>query len=62
MQVNIHTSAYILNRHPEVWDRPNEFYPIRWLSADAATLDKQLATFGRGARQCLGKEYVSCFF
>ncbi|ROT40789.1 cytochrome P450 [Sodiomyces alkalinus F11] len=56
--VNIHTSAYILNRHADIWDRPNDFDPTRWLSEDAATLDKQLTTFGRGARQCLGKEYV----
>ncbi|KAF7538427.1 hypothetical protein G7054_g2973 [Neopestalotiopsis clavispora] len=58
--VNIHVSAYILNRHPEVWDEPNQFNPSRWLRDDASFLDSQSATFGRGARQCLGKDLAWC--
>jgi cytochrome P450 len=54
----IHTSAYILNRHADIFDRPDEFDPDRWLGADSARLEKHLATFNRGVRQCLGKEYV----
>ncbi|RYP70074.1 hypothetical protein DL771_005691 [Monosporascus sp. 5C6A] len=58
--VNIHTSAYILNRHPDIWEKPNDFDPTRWLGDDVAALDKQSATFGRGARQCLGKDLAWC--
>ncbi|KAL2797386.1 cytochrome P450 [Aspergillus keveii] len=56
----IHTSAYILNRHADIFDRPDEFDPDRWLGADSARLDKHLATFNRGVRQCLGKDLAWC--
>ncbi|KAF2197571.1 cytochrome P450 [Delitschia confertaspora ATCC 74209] len=53
----IHTSSYLLNRHPSVWGEDSyNFNPDRWLQADASRLDRYLATFNRGSRQCLGSE------
>ncbi|OAL43511.1 cytochrome P450 [Pyrenochaeta sp. DS3sAY3a] len=49
-------SSHLLNRHPSVWTDPNTFDPDRWLQPDAARLDKYLATFQNGTRQCLGKQ------
>jgi cytochrome P450 len=50
----VHTSAYLLNRHVSVWgDDSFEFNPNRWLVNDAS-LDKYMASFQRGSRQCLG--------
>ncbi|KAM3426659.1 hypothetical protein NHJ13734_009333 [Beauveria thailandica] len=57
---NIHMSAYLLNRHAGTWRDPHEFDPARWMHGDSADLDKYVATFGRGARQCLGKDLAWC--
>ncbi|KGO74014.1 Cytochrome P450, E-class, group I [Penicillium italicum] len=57
---NIHTSAYLLNRHSDIWGDPHEFDPTRWMQGDSADLEKHIATFGRGARQCLGKDLAWC--
>ena len=49
-------SPYLLNRHPDVWENATDFRPERWLSESSQDLDKYVATFNRGPRQCLGKE------
>ncbi|KAF1955975.1 cytochrome P450 [Byssothecium circinans] len=59
-KTSIRTSPYLLNRHPSVWDNPNDFNPNRWLGEYSRDLDKYLATFNRGARQCLGKDLAWC--
>ncbi|CAN9285260.1 unnamed protein product [Alternaria alternata] len=60
-KTSIHTAPYLLNRHPSIWDNPNDFNPDRWLRKNSRDLDKYLATFNRGARQCLGKEWVHSY-
>lgn len=55
-QIAFNFSSHLLNRHPSVWTDPNTFDPDRWLQPDAARLDKYLATFQNGTRQCLGKQ------
>lgn len=55
-QCVINTSAYLLNRHPSVWDDPDEFKPERWLQPNAKSLDPYMTSFYRGTRQCLGQE------
>ncbi|KAI0553291.1 cytochrome P450 [Xylaria curta] len=57
---SIHLSAYLLNRHPDIWYRAEDFLPERWLSADSQNLEKYVATFTRGTRQCLGKDLAWC--
>jgi len=59
-KTSIHTSPYLLNRHSSIWDNPNDFNPDRWLRKNSRDLDKYLATFNRGARQCLGKDLAWC--
>ena len=49
-------SAHLLNRHASVWTNPGAFDPDRWLGQESARLDKYLATFQNGTRQCLGKQ------
>ena len=51
----VHTSAYLLNRNVSVWGEDSrDFNPSRWLKKDTANLDKNMASFQRGSRQCLG--------
>ncbi|TQV90374.1 cytochrome P450 [Cordyceps javanica] len=57
---SIHMSAYLLNRYASTWRDPHEFDPARWMQGDSAVLEKYVATFGRGARQCLGKDLAWC--
>ena len=56
----VHTSAYLLNRHESIWGSDkNDFNPSRWLQRDAMKLDKYMASFYKGTRQCLGLQSVS---
>ncbi|KAL9012926.1 MAG: hypothetical protein Q9173_002347 [Seirophora scorigena] len=58
--VVVHTSAYLLNRHPSVWgSNSRQFDPDRWLVEQPLALDKCMASFYKGARQCLGMKYDS---
>ncbi|KAI1318724.1 cytochrome P450 [Xylariaceae sp. FL0255] len=57
---SLHLSAYLLNRHPKIWDQADEFIPERWLLENSAHLDNYVATFNRGTRQCLGKDLAWC--
>ncbi|KAK7187444.1 cytochrome P450 [Paraphaeosphaeria sporulosa] len=54
------TSAYLLNRHPSIWDRPDDFDPDRWLKSNSGLLEQYMASFYRGTRQCLGKDLAWC--
>ena len=49
-------SNYVYHNDPEVFDRPEEFVPERWLAADTKAMDRQLLSFSKGSRSCLGKE------
>lgn len=50
-------SPYVMHRHPDLWDRPDEFVPERFEStADAPKRDKfAWFPFGGGQRQCIGR-------
>ncbi|KAF2265020.1 cytochrome P450 [Lojkania enalia] len=54
------TSAYMLNRHPSVFPNPAVFNPDRWLDPSAIHLEKYMASFYRGTRQCLGRDLAFC--
>ncbi|KAI1473716.1 cytochrome P450 [Daldinia eschscholtzii] len=45
-------AAPILNRNPDLYDRPDEFIPERYL--ENPKLSKYLMSFSRGTRQCIG--------
>ncbi|KAF2473016.1 cytochrome P450 [Lindgomyces ingoldianus] len=53
-------SIHLLNRHPDIWSNPTHFNPDRWLQPDSTKLDKHMATFYNGTRQCLGKHLAWC--
>ncbi|XP_071816908.1 cytochrome P450 2U1-like isoform X2 [Apostichopus japonicus] len=50
-------NAFAINHDPQVWDRPYEFDPTRFLSPDGKKLIKNdsLMTFGTGRRACVGE-------
>ena len=45
-------TAPLVNRHPAIYERPDEFLPDRYL--DNPKLDRYLMSFSRGTRQCIG--------
>lgn len=46
---------WTIHRDPELFERPLEFLPERWLGADAAKLQKGFMPFSSGARACVGR-------
>lgn len=56
--VRISAFAWCLHRQGEVFERPDEWNPYRWLSDDKdqlAKMNRSDWTFGSGSRMCLGK-------
>jgi cytochrome P450 len=52
-------SSWMMHRDPTVWPEPDKYSPERWLDpAEAKRLDKYLVNFSKGARQCIGMQYV----
>jgi cytochrome P450 len=50
------TSSYFIHRNPIIFPEPSEFDPGRWLSSrNQPELDRHLVAFGRGTRNCVGK-------
>ncbi|BBW99189.1 hypothetical protein BST36_30085 [Mycolicibacterium moriokaense] len=48
-------SAYTLNRHPALWDRPDRYDPMRWLDKRKDNQHRfQFVMFGGGPRHCIG--------
>lgn len=45
-------TAPLLNRHPSIYDRPDEFLPDRYI--DNPLLRKYQFAFSKGTRQCIG--------
>jgi cytochrome P450 len=53
-------SPMILHRHPDYWDRPEEFVPERWLDREAEKRRPKFAfvPFSAGPRQCIGNGFA----
>lgn len=49
-----------LHRQPELWDRPDEFIPERWLelAADQKPSEMPFYPFSAGSRVCIGKHFA----
>lgn len=45
-------TAHIINRHPDLYTRPDEFLPDRYI--DDPSLSRHLFSFSKGTRQCIG--------
>ncbi|KDP36955.1 hypothetical protein JCGZ_08246 [Jatropha curcas] len=52
----VHVNAWAIGRDPEVWEKPLEFYPDRFLNSnvDMKGQDYELIPFGGGRRICPG--------
>ncbi|EKX49432.1 hypothetical protein GUITHDRAFT_53777, partial [Guillardia theta CCMP2712] len=54
-------SPFLLGRSLELWDRPDDFWPERWLQASPTKDDKHPFSwipFLAGARQCIGRNFA----
>jgi cytochrome P450 len=52
-------SPYVTHRHPEFWERPDEFDPERFLSGRTAGQPQHAyLPFGSGQRQCIGRDFA----
>lgn len=49
-------SIFAMHRHPDHWDRPNEFLPERFMSDGFDP--KCFLPFGQGPRQCIGDQFA----
>jgi len=50
-------SGYMINGNKDIFPKPDEFRPERWLTENGTRhkeLDGYLFSFGKGTRQCLG--------
>lgn len=47
-------APYSLHRNPDVFKEPLTFNPDRWLSSEAAELNRWFWAFGSGGRMCIG--------
>jgi cytochrome P450 len=51
--------TYVIHRHPEVWERPNEFDPLRFLPEHQAKRPAlSFLPFGAGQRQCIATDFA----
>ena len=53
----LYVSPYVMHRHPDLWDRPDDFWPERFFSKTDNFATKWVA-FSRGPRDCLGKYFA----
>jgi unspecific monooxygenase len=54
----VHAQAWTLHRNNDVFDRPEEWLPARWLSCnreERKTMDAWFWAFGSGSRKCIGE-------
>jgi len=52
-------SAYVLHRHPDFWERPNEFYPEHFAPEVAEKRPRYAyLPFSSGPRQCIGASFA----
>ncbi len=49
-------SPWLLHRHPEMWPRPEEFRPERFIDGEADR--SAFIPFGAGPRQCIGRDFA----
>jgi cytochrome P450 len=56
---NIYFNSYLLHRHSDFWERPEDFVPERFTEEGIASRPKHVYTpFGGGPRICLGKYFA----
>ncbi|KAF2967401.1 hypothetical protein GQX73_g6156 [Xylaria multiplex] len=58
--VPVSMSAYLQHTNPDVYPRPFEFVPERWLENVTPEMTKNYVPFAKGSRNCLGMNLVYC--
>src|SRR5690606_13406443 len=54
---NLLFSIYEIHRHPELWEKPNEFLPERFEDG-GRKFSSQYFPFGAGPRKCIGNNFA----
>ena len=52
--VPVGMSAYFQHRDPNIFPRPMEYLPERWLKDVTPAMERNYIPFSRGSRYCLG--------
>ncbi len=56
----IQICIYLAHRHPDIWERPNEFLPERWADERIDEIPKYAyLPFGGGPRVCIGNSFAT---
>jgi cytochrome P450 len=56
----IQICIYLAHRHPDIWERPNDFLPERWADASINEIPKYAyLPFGGGPRICIGNSFAT---
>ncbi|KAL8683134.1 MAG: hypothetical protein Q9186_000847 [Xanthomendoza sp. 1 TL-2023] len=56
----VSSCIYIHNLSPTAFPSPHEFRPERWLGNNTSSLERNLCSFSRGSRICLGMNLATC--
>lgn len=54
-KTTINILPYLLHRHPDFWEKPNEFYPEHFLNETLKDKTFVYMPFSQGQRMCVGK-------
>jgi cytochrome P450 len=53
----LHDCTLAIHRHPDLWFKPDEFIPERWLESEGGKIEKNtFRAFSLGPRNCIGQE------
>lgn len=58
-ETNVLLFTHYIHRRPDLWDRPNDFWPERWETEKVKSLHKMAyIPFGGGPRLCIGNNFA----
>jgi cytochrome P450 len=60
--VEVMILLYALHHHPDFWEEPETFDPLRWRSTATPRVPYSYVPFLTGARQCLGRHLAEMNF
>jgi len=55
----VYISPYLIQRHPGIWDMPNDFVPSRWATESTRNIRSlSMLAFSEGPRNCIGEQFA----
>jgi benzoate 4-monooxygenase len=51
--------SYTIHHNPQAFERPDEYWPERWLKGDQNELKKYFIPFSFGPRACVGRNVAN---